>query len=333
MGGGKTPPTYIKIKMNDTSRKTLQYITKLIVPRPQAVTEEACNTQTVPIAFNLSSEQTFDLWERFVDLSKSTIAFFDFSTIKLVQLCEFMSERFENKYVFEVNILNTTDAYVFAGEESVQSVDKVSFDRDLAQLRQKYPDSAIAGSYNPLASHATAIFRSEIPAIIQLKIIELNRALFNDSDHKFNFVLENFTSILHCKKELDVCIESMKSDLEYDEADDDEDELDENSDQSDDDEDDLDYDDKTHPTFVEGFLCDLKPVFSGSAVCADLRRAGFKVYFGRPAGTVEEEKAKNYRKLSMTIMKVEETVEGGGFYWVQCPNDSRQVKAIQDIVD
>jgi len=332
MGGGKTPPTYIKIKMNDTSRKTLQYITKLIVPRPQAVTEEACNTQTVPIAFNLNSEQTFDLWERFVDLSKATITFFDFSTIKLVQLCEFMSERFQNEYIFQRNILNITDAYVFAGEESVQRVDKASFDRDIAQLRQKYPDSLIAGSYNPLTSYAGAIFTSEIPAIIQLKIIELNRILFNDSNHKFDFVLENFTSILHCKKELDTCIASMKSDLEYDEADDDEDELDENSDQSDDDEDDLDYD-KTHPTFVEGFLCNLKPVFSGSAVCTDLRRAGFKVYFGRPAGTVGEEEAKNYRKLSMTIMKVEETVEGGGFYWVQCPNDSRQVEAIQDIVD
>ena len=313
--------------MNNTSRKTLQYITKLIVPRPQAVTEEACNTQTVPIAFNLNGKQTFDLWERFVDLSKATITFFDFSTIKLVQLCEFMSERFQDKYVFEINILNTTDAYVFAGEDSVQRVDKASFDRDIADLRQKYPDSAIAGSYNPLESHATENEGDEIPAIIQLKIIELNRILFDDSNHKFDFVLENFTSILHCKKELDICIASMKSDLETDE-----DELDENSDQSDDDEDDLDYD-KTHPTFVEGFLCNLKPVFSGSAVCTDLRRAGFKVYFGRPAGTVGEEEAKHYRKLSMTIMKVEETVEGGGFYWVQCPNDARQVKAIQDIVD
>ena len=187
--------------MNDTSRKTLQYITKLIVPRPQAVTEEACNTQTVPIAFNLNGKQTFDLWERFVDLSKATITFFDFSTIKLVQLCEFMSERFQDKYVFEINILNTTDAYVFAGEESVQRVDKASFDRDIAHLRQKYPDSVIAGSYNPLESHATESEGDEIPATIQLKIIELNRILFDDSNHKFDFVLENFTSILHCKKE------------------------------------------------------------------------------------------------------------------------------------
>lgn len=333
MGGGKTPPTYKKIKMNDTSRKTLQYITKLIVPSPQAITEEACNTQTVPIAFNLNSEKTFELWERFVNLSRSKITFFDFSTIKLVQLCDFMSERFENQSIFETNILNTTTPYVFAGEHEVQSVNKTSFDSDIAQLRQKYPDSAIAGVYDPLVSYAKVVCGGEIPAIIQLKIIELNRVLFNNSNHKFDFVIENFTSILHCKKELDICISSIKSDSENSEVDpDDEDELDENCDQSDDYEDELDYD-KTHPTFVDGFLCDLKPVFTGSAVCTDLRRAGFKVYFGIPAGTLHEEEAKNYRKLSMKIMKVEETVENGGFYWVQCPSDPLKIKAIQDIVD
>jgi len=326
-------PLIQKIKMNDTSRKTLQYITKLIFPRSQAITEEACNTQTIPIAFNLSSEQTFDLWEMFVELSGAKITFFDFSTIKLVQLCEFMSERFQDEHIFQKNILNTVTAYVFAGEDSAQCVDKASFDRDIAQLRQKYPDSAIAGSYNPLALHAMWKVGDEIPAILQLKIIELNRVLFNDSNHKFNFVLENFTPILHCKKELDTCILSMKSGLEDDEVDEeDEDELDENSDQLDDEEEDLDYS-KTHPIFVEGFLGKLNPVFSGSAVCTDLRRAGFKVYFGRPAETVGEEEAKNYQKLSMNIMKVEETVEGGGFYWVPCPDNPIKIKAIQDIVN
>jgi len=329
MGGGNTPPTYTKkIKMNDTSRKTLQYITKLIIPRSHAITEEACSTQTIPIAFNLSSEQTFDLWEMFIEISGAKITFFDFSTIKLVQLCEFMSERFQDEHIFQKNILNTTTAYVFAGEDSAQCVDKASFDRDIAELRQKYPDSAIAGSYNPLESHAAGKVGNEIPAILQLKIIELNRVLFNDSNHKFNFVLENFTSILHCKKELDTCIAQMTGDN----TEDDEDELDENSDQLDDEEEDLDYD-KTHPIFVEGFWGKLDPVFSGSAVCTDLRRAGFKVYFGRPAETVGEEEAKNYQKLSMTIMKVEETVEGGGFYWVPCPNDPIKIKAIQEIVN
>jgi len=111
---------------------------------------------------------------------------------------------------------------------------------------------------------------------------------------------------------------------------DDEDELDENSDQSD--EDDSGFN-KAQPTFVEGFLGKFNPVFSGSAICTDLRRAGFKVYFGRPAETVGEEEAKNYQKFSMNIIKVEETVEGGGFYWVPCPSDPIKIKAIQHIVN
>jgi hypothetical protein len=236
-----------------------------------------------------------------------------------------MHERFDDETLFERNILSKVSPYVFAGENTLQPVNKSSFDVDIATLRQKYPESAIAGVYNPLRSYAEGKYTgSDIPAIVQITITNLNRVLFNNSDSKFNFVLENFTPILHCRKELDTCIANEKSGQENTE-----DEEDDYGDYDD------DYDenvDEISPIFVEGFLCDLKPVEYSTAVLDGLRRLGHKIYFGLDADSVLESEAKNYRKLSMKIIKLKNTISGGGFYWVRCPEDAELVDEILDVI-
>ena len=325
--------------MTITAKKTLQYIVKLITPRPEVITEEAYNTQTIPLAFDLSSQQSIDLWQDFVDNSGSTITFFDFCTYKIVQLCEFMHEKFSDPTHFEKNILSSSQPYVFDNESSIQTIDKDSFEADLCILREKYPESAIAGVYNPLRSHAESKYgESSIPADIQLILSNLNAQLLGVAATKFDAILESCTFLTYYKKELDASIErvnqqkiQMKAqELEEEDSDDDVDDYC----GSDDETDCYDcYEQFGEPVFIDGFLCDLKPVIFNDPVCDQVRRAGSKVYFGREIDSVTEAEAKNLRKLSMKIIKLKNSISGDGFYWIQCPENPLKLEQLIDIIN
>lgn len=314
--------------MTNKAKITLKYIANLIIPKPAVIAEEQCSTQTIPIAFKLNSEQTNDLWQKFVEKSKSTITFFDFSTIKIIQLCEFMDEKFDSSTLFYSNILSNADEYSFDEKATEPTASKATFNFDISALRQKYPESVIAGVYNPLSTHAkNRYFGSDIPANVQLSIARLNNILFQDGETKFDILLQNFTPILLCMKEIDACIANEKKynhkeDCDNEEECDGEDEYDdENESES-----------EVIPVFVDGFFSDLVPTSFDADVCHQIRRAGHKIYFGRYADTIQPDEMKKYQKLSMKIIKLKDTIEGGGFYWVRCPNDPAKIDEINDIL-
>jgi len=323
--------------MTIPERKTLQYITQLIKPNPDAITENTYNTQTIPLAFDLSSEQSLKLWEDFVGCTGATITFFDFCTCKIVQLCQFMPEKFNDPTHFDYNILANSSTYIFADEEGMKIVGKVSFEEDLCILREKYPESAIAGIYNPLNSHAESKYtESSIPADIQLTLSNLNAQMFGAATTKFDAVLENCPFLVYYKKELDAAIERVNQQNQIKVQDQEEDYLDEDDDFDEDT--DCDDNDDNHesvePVFIDGFLCDLKPVFVVNSPVHDaVRRTGVKIYFGRYENTVPETEAKNYRKLSMKVIKLKTEISGGGFYWVRCPENAIMEEQLIDIIE
>jgi hypothetical protein len=319
--------------MTIPERKTLQYIVQLINPKPEAITENTYNTQTIPLAFDLSSEQSLKLWEVFVGCTGATITFFDFCTYKIVQLCQFMPEKFNDPTHFDYNILADSSTYIFAGEDSTQIVGKDSFEADLSMLRQKYPESAIAGIYDPLKRHAESKYGEHIPADIQLVLSNLNAQMFGVATTKFDAVLESCPFLVYYKKELDASIERVnqqKNQIKIQEQE--EDDLDEDDD-FDEDTDCDDNDETIEPVFIDGFLCDLKPVVKDIPVHDAVRRTGVKIYFGRYENTVPETEAKNYRKLSMKVIKLNYTTPDGGFYWVRCPENAIMQEQLIDIIE